>query len=269
MAEHPDREACRGTSEALDFEPVASRGPRIHRGLIASLLIIALLGGGVWAGWTYLADKPYVDAPYDVPTIRADLGPIKVRPESPGGMEVPHRDRLVYDRMAGAREAPEVERLLPPPETPLPPPAPPPPADRPPPTTASPPATAAPSAPADVVAAEPPALPEPKELALPEPKRPTPRVSGEPPPAKDAYSVQLAAVRSPELVKGEWERLRRRNQVLLGGLELTVTRADLGPGKGVYYRLRAGPIAGEAAARALCAALAQRGFGCMVVRPEG
>ena len=84
-----------------------------------------------------------------------------------------------------------------------------------------------------------------------------------------AYKVQLAAVRSLERAQGEWERLRRKNSALLGNLTLSVTKADLGPKKGVFYRLRAGPVADEAAARALCAKLARHRMACLVVRPGG
>ena len=84
-----------------------------------------------------------------------------------------------------------------------------------------------------------------------------------------AYKVQVGAVRSLERAQGEWERLRRKNPDLLGKLALSITKADLGPKKGVFYRLRAGPVADEAAARALCANLAKRKMGCLVVRPQG
>lgn len=55
------------------------------------------------------------------PILRADTSPTKIRPEQPGGMEVPHQDKLVYDRLnPNAAAAPgEVERLLPPPEAPM------------------------------------------------------------------------------------------------------------------------------------------------------
>ncbi len=55
------------------------------------------------------------------PILRADSSPTKIRPEQPGGMEVPHQDKLVYDRLNPATNAPpgEVERLLPPPEAPM------------------------------------------------------------------------------------------------------------------------------------------------------
>ncbi|OYQ32817.1 hypothetical protein CHU95_18905 [Niveispirillum lacus] len=55
------------------------------------------------------------------PILRADTSPTKIRPEQPGGMEVPHQDKLVYDRLNPANSTPpgEVERLLPPPEAPM------------------------------------------------------------------------------------------------------------------------------------------------------
>ncbi|MFQ5619644.1 MAG: SPOR domain-containing protein [Rhodospirillales bacterium] len=91
-------------------------------------------------------------------------------------------------------------------------------------------------------------------------------------PAKEAgtapaYKVQLAAERSLEGARDEWKRLRRKKLNLLGRLALSVTKVDLGPEKGVFYRLRAGPFADKAAARALCAKLAKDNMGCLVVRP--
>ena len=70
-------------------------------------------------------------------------------------------------------------------------------------------------------------------------------------------------MRSLERAQGEWERLWRKNSDLLGKLALSVAKADLGPKKGVFYRLRAGPVADEAAARALCAKLARHKMGCI------
>ncbi len=60
-------------------------------------------------------------APGDLPLVRADAEPEKVRPEDPGGMEVPHQDTLVLNRAAAETRSPTIERLLPPPETPKPP----------------------------------------------------------------------------------------------------------------------------------------------------
>ena len=102
----------------------------------------------------------------------------------------------------------------------------------------------------------------------PAPAPPPPKAVPKPAAGGD-FRVQLAAVRSPERARGEWERLRRRNGDLLAKLRLFITKADLGPAKGIYFRLRAGPLASEAKAKALCASLAERKVGCLIVRPEG
>lgn len=52
------------------------------------------------------------------PIIPADTAPFKVRPENPGGMMIPHQDKLIYGRLS--QDAPQpIERLLPPPEQPM------------------------------------------------------------------------------------------------------------------------------------------------------
>ena len=52
------------------------------------------------------------------PLIQAEQGPYKVRPENPGGISIPHQDKLIYGRLSGESDQP-VERLLPPPEQPV------------------------------------------------------------------------------------------------------------------------------------------------------
>ncbi|MBK8909546.1 MAG: SPOR domain-containing protein [Rhodospirillales bacterium] len=82
------------------------------------------------------------------------------------------------------------------------------------------------------------------------------------------YQIQLAAVSSEERAESAWAGYKAKHGDLLGDLGSQVVRADLGD-KGVFYRLRAGPILGENNARALCNRLSGRGVGCMVVRPGG
>jgi hypothetical protein len=53
---------------------------------------------------------------------------------------------------------------------------------------------------------------------------------------------------------------------LLGPLSLNVVRADLGD-RGTFYRIQAGPLADERAAKDLCHKLAEKKVGCLVVRP--
>lgn len=52
------------------------------------------------------------------PIIPADTTPFKVRPDNPGGMMIPHQDKLVYGRLSQDTSQP-IERLLPPPEQPM------------------------------------------------------------------------------------------------------------------------------------------------------
>lgn len=186
--------------------------------------------------------------------IKADPGPFKVKPDSPGGRAVPDRDKEIYDRIASAPAGGSVERLLPSPEVPLPPPK----AE--PAVVPEPPA--APPAPPAPVTSEPASEPvkeAAKTQAAPAKARPKPAV-------KEKYRLQLAALRSKAAVDRAWKRLQERHRNLLAGLRLTVERKDLGPPKGVYYRLLAGPIDDRKKARRLCADLEKRKVGCLVVR---
>ncbi len=282
----------------LEFKPLPRTEPRKRRGLwlTVAVLVLAAGAGGVWYAMDAWAPG---DGEPKIHLIRAAAGPVKVRPENPGGMKVPDRDKLVYGRMQGNEEMPLVERLLPGPEQPLPPPKAPPAAETQPTPDAAPapegeavpvqaavPASAPPeaepeAAPATPAVAKPQPEPEPPPAAPSRATTPEEVLAAKPPQAapppaeikildveKADYKVQLAAIRSPQLAQQEWKRLRAKNADLLGRLELSVSRADLGT-KGIFFRLRAGPLPDETAARALCAKLAQRKVGCLVVPPEG
>ena len=55
-----------------------------------------------------------------VPHIQADPNPFKVRPDNPGGLVIPHQDKLVYGRLGhDAHQGAPVEHVLPPPEQPI------------------------------------------------------------------------------------------------------------------------------------------------------
>jgi len=323
-------------SDALEFEPVETAVKRpSRRGLKWTIALVVLVGVGAGA-WFVYGDKLMMltgASEDEVPLLRADASPVKVRPENPGGLQVPNRDKLVYNRLSGeATEGQPVERLLPRAEAPLPVPtatteAPAPAAtlDLPPKPAAPKPAPEQPKtervpALSDVAAVQPPPpppappsatsgragaplsltkrspAPAPATTVAPQPAppaRPVPRVSTAEPlraaapkpaattptqsaavtapaqavKASETYRVQLAASRTPEGVRAEWDRVRRKNLDLLGDLGLTVTRVDLGPKKGVFYRLRVGPLASDAEARKLCAELAKRRIGCLVIKP--
>jgi hypothetical protein len=84
--------------------------------------------------------------------------------------------------------------------------------------------------------------------------------------AEGGYLIHLTSIRKAEDAAKEWQRLKRVHGHLLDGLELKVKRADLGPTKGVYYRIEAGPL-NRGQARALCGQFSARKVWCRVVGP--
>ena len=81
-----------------------------------------------------------------------------------------------------------------------------------------------------------------------------------------AFQIQLASARSEQGAMGEWNRISGKNKDALAGLTPNVARVDLGE-KGVFFRLRAGPLKDKTAADSVCAALSAQNVGCIVVKP--
>ena len=76
--------------------------------------------------------------------------------------------------------------------------------------------------------------------------------------------VQLYSARSRDQALAAWGRLSSEEKELLGSLSHRVVKAEI-PKRGVFYRLRAGPLADKAAAKRLCALLKGRGRDCFVL----
>ena len=324
----------------LEFDPEEYRPRRRSRppgGLLVQMLRVVFALGAVAAvaGAIYLGLRQSASVSDDsgIPLIKAEQGPFKARPEQPGGMDVPNQDKVVFDRLDPEAARPVVERLLPPPETPLPRPIPPPPppASPPAPVPAPAPASApspspspspssasasasapapviadadptgsARSGPASALAAAPPASPLAPETggagkplvapsALPPPPSPTvlrpapvtplpaasapkgPSLKAVPPPAlapaaasAGGVLLQLASVRSEAEAREEWRRLSSHYHELLGGFTPSVVKVDL-PEKGVYFRLRVGPL-DETHAHSVCEQLKSQNVGCQLAR---
>jgi len=242
----------------LHADPRESEVASRFRGLIAGLVVVVVVGvfaGGLWFAYQQgLRHGGGSTGAADVPLIRADERPTKVKPENPGGMEVPDRDKLIY-----TQKRPTVEHLLPPPEKPM---------SRP----------TAPSAAAPSGSPQPPLMtaaagasnpgPQP-QLQQPAGKLPAKAGSAPATAAKPAAAqqtggarIQLASVRSEEAARQEWDRIRRANPDLLGGASANFVRADLGD-KGVFYRLQTAPIAD---AERVCGELRRRNIGCIIGR---
>jgi hypothetical protein len=72
------------------------------------------------------------------------------------------------------------------------------------------------------------------------------------------YVVQLASFRTETEAQQEFQRLQGRHGTLLGGYSSFIQQADLGS-RGIYYRLRIGPIEDRSSASQLCNSLISAG----------
>ncbi|MET4701209.1 cell division septation protein DedD [Constrictibacter sp. MBR-5] len=253
--------------------------------VVGAVVVLAAFGGAIWYAYT-MGKSAMVDS--EVPLITARTDPLRTEPDDPGGMQVPFRDKLVYEQLLSDAPPPSPKdaTLLPRPEEPV---------DRPPPMPAEP---EAPPVPSEGVTVSP--LPRPEERtpapapeerpaeALPVPTpAPTPAQPPAPPtqpaetappaqPAETArapqpsrgggYRVQIASLRSEAEARTAWERARKANSDLLGRLEASYERVDLGS-RGVYHRVQAGPLPEKTLADMLCSQLKARNVGCIVVAP--
>ncbi len=148
-----------------------------------------------------------VMGPGGVPLIKAEPGPVKVKPQDPGGLQVPHKDKSIYERLEGGRR---------------------------------------PVPAADTVKA---------------PKKGEKKVAE----AIGPYRVQLGSFESAATAQKRWQEIKSRNGDLVGKLEMTLERVEL-KSKGTMYRLQAGPLKTADDVQKLCAALAKRKVGCLLVK---
>lgn len=262
----------------------AGGGRRWGRWIAFLFVFSAVVGFGSLLAYMYLETRDGPVDPNSLPVVRADNRPMKIRPDTPGGIDVPFQDKEIFERVgqqaAGNRPGtpPQTaqrpaERLMPGPEQPLPRPV-----------------TAPPPPPAIAVPAAPDVAPPPNAVPVTPPPRasvppggaaaPTPApaphppaqiaqaprvVSPAPPGPATGIRIQLASVRSEADAQREWDRMRRQHSDVLGGLTPAFPSADLGE-RGVFWRVQAGGFADLAAAQEACASLRGRGLGCNVVR---
>jgi len=201
--------------------------PPKRRSIWPSIAVVAAasaFGGVIWYAYH---QSPNAGANGVPPLVKAEPGPTKVKPDNPGGQEIPFQDSTVYERFtANSGQKPVAEKLLPPPEEPAtrtppaPPPAaettslapPPPPAQQdaqalpplpppsqqtaaplPPPIDTGAPTALAPVPGAIVIQPSPP--PQPKVVqAAPPPPKPLPAEAKKPEPAKAAPSSIAALI---------------------------------------------------------------------------
>ena len=265
------------------------RGPAILAGILIGVAVAAAVGWLTFGRYVTV----YQGGDGELPLIRADGGAERIRPETPGGLDVPNQDKLVYDRMRRNENDLPVERLLPLPEQPV--------------------APEQEYAPLDVAeaqasddpighlaeqveeeteiasatvydergkpvevmfktvttetAAVPPAAPEKPASEKPAPVKvkaaPAP-VPAAVPAEEPAFSVQLLSTRSAETAEQEWNRLSRKHKELMDGLPHQVSRVSVE--KGVFFRLRVGHFKTRDEAKKLCDQFKAKKQECLVVK---
>jgi len=288
MAQKPVFTPPSGTEAGSRLARVTRRRGRLLT-LLVSVAALASFGGVIY--WAHEKDME-AGGQGIVPLIRADEKPIKIRPDTPGGLVVPNQDKTVYERISPGSVPQGPEKLLPPPPEPqIPPPVPP--QAQPAPMSVQPAPqgeAAASAAPPSAVDQPLPGAPQPgtPQAAAPQgatPQTPTPATPAAPAaePAQPAappqsspsiatlidtlsgHRIQLASVRTEEQAKATWARLQQSNGDVLGKLTMRAVRVDLGE-RGTFYRVQAGPL-DEGGAQSACAALRGRSVECLVVKP--
>ena len=100
MARRPDKEFRVSASDALEFEPEtkARRGIPTTAWLLLVLVLVTAAGLGGFLFGDRLADMGGGEGG-QVPVVHAAQGAIKVRPQNPGGQEIPFRDYDINKRI--------------------------------------------------------------------------------------------------------------------------------------------------------------------------
>jgi cell division protein FtsN len=248
----------------------------------------------------------------ETPVVQADTRPVKEAPQNAGGKELPHKNKLIYERLQNG-DQPEAERIVPRQEELAMPAMPgaapvgappavatvddpdggprrvktlvvrpdgsvmPPPAAAPAPAPApaqqqlaavAPAPQAAPPAPPPAPAAAAPApAADPQPVAAIPPPKPKPAPTPAPA-APTKYVVQVGSKQNQTDALATFADMQQKYPTLLASYRPMVQKANLGA-KGIWYRLRIGPIADKSAASKLCSQLKSQGHpDCLVMAAQ-
>lgn len=254
-----------------DFEEKKFSSMKLH--IIALAIFIGILAL-ILIGFLAFGEK--TDNSDEIVTISATQEPVKVRPEQPGGMNIPDQDKLVYNRIRTNNIDTKVESLFPEPEKPVVP------------TILAiennAPDTAFVSMEevksfnplVDVPAVSVQEAPKVEEVPL---KKETPKKAATAPKptassvkttkvataakaADGIWSAQLMSSSTREAVEKAWPTILAKNKALLSNMSYQIAKADI-PGKGTFYRLRVGNFKTRDMANELCTKLKARKQDCI------
>lgn len=104
------------SSERIEEFPETTMQPRWAQRFLIVLISLAALGGFAMV-IVYSFDRgKQVGAVDQVPIIIAEEGPTRVKPDDPGGMKIPFRDKEIYGEFNPSEKVKKEPRLLPPKE---------------------------------------------------------------------------------------------------------------------------------------------------------
>ena len=214
-------------------------GPSTLRLAGIALVIMAVAAGGFGLSRLHFRSG-------EVPVIKADDRPIRVRPDNPGGMQIVGANNEIFSggndtsggKLAPAPEAPNPQALRAPPPAAVP----------------------QPAAAAPVAVAPPAAIPAPIAAAVPPKAKPA--VAAAPPAAHGKASIQLAALGSEEAARTAWQSLQKRLPDVLAGHQPSISKTER-DGK-TYWRLRTTGFTDVAQAKSACEKVRAKGGACSV-----
>lgn len=225
------------------------------------ILLIALLIG-LW--YLIVPNRQWYDKA-DLALIRADQTSYKIKAENQGVPSVKHQDKLVYGRIRSDQKEPAAEHILPDPEAPLP-------------------QIKEENVAVKMVEQYVPEDADPDkigELAQKEPESGALLLNSIEDLIEDATEekqhpkettvkgktlIQLGSLKSYDMAESEWERLSKKHQDVLRGLDPIIQKVDLGEEQGIYYRLRTGPFEASEKATAACTLLKEQKVECVVIQ---
>lgn len=199
-----------------------------------------------------------------IPVVQADNSPTHIKPDEPGGMQVPNKDSTIFDAISKYDEPEKkVDNLLEDSEVPM--------------KKEQVFATETSGVVADVEP-EVTKLETPKDIVKPEPnvqKTPEKKVEksdiistlksevGTAKTATGSRYIQLASVKSQADANAKWTKMQGQFSSLKP-LTSRVQKADLGA-KGIFYRLQAGPLLADEA-KTICATVKAGKGDCLLVK---
>lgn len=215
-----------------------------RRNILTSVTVLVLAAFSILIWMSYTSDGEDLGP---VPVVRADGAAVKVKPDEPGGKEIPFQNTEVFTRVDNLPN--EEENVI----------------------------ASSSEIPMKRPVAEEPVAQIEEETSLKvaeEIEQVAPAAAAPPPPVKmptlavtktvGNFMIQIGAFAEKSKAENLWQAAKQKNSTVLASLSPTYMRVDLGA-KGVLYRVRGGMLETRKAADAVCASLKKNNQGCMVV----